>query len=63
MLTVLYLVYVEIVILHTICPWCTGVHGLIFGSLLVAMIDAVFSEQREKQEAEEESVVGHPPRC
>jgi uncharacterized membrane protein len=38
MLTVLYLVYVEIVRLHTICAWCTGMHVLILLMFLVTIV-------------------------
>lgn len=34
---VLYLVFVEVVDLHELCEWCTGVHVLVFLSLLVAL--------------------------
>jgi uncharacterized membrane protein len=34
---VLYLVYAEIVQLHTICEWCTGVHVLTLLTFLVAL--------------------------
>lgn len=37
MLTVLYLVYVEIVLLHNLCAWCTVMHVLIFLIFLVAL--------------------------
>lgn len=37
-LTVLYLVYVEIVRLHTICAWCTGMHVLILLMFLVTIV-------------------------
>lgn len=61
-LTVLYLVYVELVILHTICIWCTVVHVLIFGALLVAITEYMLSRQQEEQEAgEEESALVAPP--
>ena len=56
MLTVFYLLYVELVILHTICLWCTAVHVLIFGSLLVAIVDYVLSGQRWEQAAEDSAV-------
>ncbi len=46
MLTVLYLVYVELVLLHTICLWCTGVHVVIFASLLVAIVEYTLSNQQ-----------------
>ncbi|HLH60614.1 MAG TPA: vitamin K epoxide reductase family protein [Ktedonobacteraceae bacterium] len=38
MLTVLYLVYVEIVRLHTICAWCTAMHVLILLMFLVTIV-------------------------
>lgn len=38
MLTVLYLVYVEIVLLHTLCAWCTAMHVLIFLMFLVTLV-------------------------
>jgi uncharacterized membrane protein len=34
---VLYLVYAELVLLHRICEWCTGVHVAVFISLLLAL--------------------------
>src|SRR5258708_13082842 len=37
MLTVLYLVYVEIVRLRTICAWCTAFHVLILVMFLVTI--------------------------
>jgi uncharacterized membrane protein len=38
MLTVFYLIYVEIVLLHTICAWCTVVHVLVLLYLLVSLV-------------------------
>ena len=38
LLIVLYLVYVEIVRLHTICAWCTALHALILLSFLVTLV-------------------------
>ncbi len=38
MLTVLYLVYVEIVRLHTICAWCTALHVIILIMLLITLV-------------------------
>ncbi|HLG61299.1 MAG TPA: vitamin K epoxide reductase family protein [Ktedonobacteraceae bacterium] len=38
MLTVLYLVYIEIVRLHTICAWCTAMHVLILLMFLVTIV-------------------------
>lgn len=37
LLIVLYLVYVEIVILHRICEWCTVVHLLVLASFVLAL--------------------------
>ncbi|MGB8346174.1 MAG: vitamin K epoxide reductase family protein [Ktedonobacteraceae bacterium] len=54
MLTVLYLVYAEIVQLHTICLWCTGVHIIIFASFIIALIEVYRSGQDEEVEEEEE---------
>ena len=62
MLTVLYLVYVEIVILHTLCLWCTGVHLLVFGSLLVLIVEYALTGQGVEQAAEEESTQVASPR-
>jgi uncharacterized membrane protein len=60
MLVVLYLVYAEIVGLHTICAWCTALHILIFIMFLVALVQlqsvpsgALLSEETEFEEAEE----------
>jgi uncharacterized membrane protein len=38
LLFVLYLVYAEIVQLHRICAWCTGVHLLTLVTFLVALV-------------------------
>ena len=38
MLTVLYLVYIELVRLHTICAWCTGLHIVILLMFLITII-------------------------
>ena len=37
LLTVLYLVYVEIVLLHTLCAWCTALHVIILLMFLVTL--------------------------
>ena len=37
LLVVLYLVYVEIVLLHQVCEWCTVLHVLIVASLLITI--------------------------
>jgi uncharacterized membrane protein len=38
LLFVLYLVYAEIVQLHRLCAWCTGVHLLTLATFLVALV-------------------------
>ncbi len=38
MLVVLYLVYAEIVRLHTICAWCTALHVLILIMFLITLV-------------------------
>lgn len=37
LLVVLYLVFVEIVILHQICEWCTVVHLLVVASFVIVL--------------------------
>jgi uncharacterized membrane protein len=37
LLVVLYLVYIEIVVLHQICEWCTAVHLLVLLTLLLTL--------------------------
>ena len=59
MMTVLYLVYVELVILHTICAWCTAVHAIIFVSLLLIIIER-YLERDQDFAAEEASVTSRP---
>ncbi len=53
MLAVLYLVYAEIVQLHAICAWCTGVHAIIFVSFIIAIIEVYRSGQDLEVEREE----------
>jgi uncharacterized membrane protein len=60
-LTVLYLVYVELVILHTICLWCTVVHVIIFGSLLMAITEYMLPRQEEQEAEEAEDALIAPP--
>ena len=38
LVTVLYLIYAEIVKLHAICEWCTGVHILTILTFLIALL-------------------------
>ena len=51
MLTILYLVYVEIVRLHTICAWCTALHAIILCMFLITLARL----QRPELEAEPET--------
>ena len=37
LLVVIYLIYVEIVVLHQLCEWCTVLHVLIVASLLITI--------------------------
>ncbi len=36
MVTVFYLVYAELVVLHAICAWCTAIHVIVLLYLLIA---------------------------
>ena len=51
MVTVLYLVYVEIVRLHTICAWCTALHVVILCMFLITLAQL----QQPEREAEPET--------
>ncbi len=53
MLVVLYLIYAEVVALHTICLWCSAVHALIFVSLIVAIVEFYLSSQERAAEIED----------
>src|SRR5256885_8179361 len=50
MVTVLYLVYVEIVRLHTICAWCTALHVVILCMFLITLVRLQRPEQEEEPE-------------
>jgi uncharacterized membrane protein len=59
LLVVLYLVYVEIVRLHTICAWCTALHMLILLMFLITLVQlqslpsaSTLSAETEIEEAE-----------
>ena len=56
MVTVLYLVYVEIVRLHTICAWCTALHVVILCMFLITLVRL----QQPELEAEPETPVEKP---
>jgi uncharacterized membrane protein len=34
---VLYLVFVEIAILHRVCEWCTGIHLIVLATFLISL--------------------------
>lgn len=53
MLVVLYLVYAEIVVLHSVRVWCNTVHVLIFVSLIVALVEFFLSGQGRAGEIED----------
>ncbi len=60
--TVLYLVFVELVRLHTICAWCTGLHAIILAMLLITVVQvqrtsAVMEEVDEEEEEEKPAIV------
>jgi uncharacterized membrane protein len=63
MLTVLYLVYVEIVRLHTICAWCTAMHVLILLMFLVTIVQLQMQRTDfalELESEDEEPVITTP---
>lgn len=62
MLTVFYLVYAEIVRLHKICAWCTGVHVIILVMLLIAVVQWQGTALEEGDEEEEEEAQSMPAR-
>jgi len=55
LLTVLYLVYAEVVQIHNICLWCTVVHFIVLGYLLLSVIllqeSAIYEEEGYDDEA------------
>ncbi len=57
MVTVLYLVYAELVRLHKICAWCTGLHVIILVMFLITVVNLQQSEPEEELDVEEEQPV------
>jgi uncharacterized membrane protein len=57
MLTVLYLVFVELVRLHRICAWCTALHVIIFVMLLITVVNLQEPEPAAELEPEEEEPI------
>jgi uncharacterized membrane protein len=60
LLTVLYLVYVEIVLLHNLCAWCTVLHALILLMFLITLVrlPGRAASNEEEWEAEDEIASG-----
>ena len=56
LLVVLYLVYVEIVRLHTICAWCTGLHVVILAMFLITLVQLQQPQAEVEAENEESRV-------
>ena len=62
MVTVLYLVYVEIVRLHTICAWCTALHVVILCMFLITLVRLQQPEQEEEPDTPGEEPMVIPGR-
>jgi uncharacterized membrane protein len=65
LLAVLYLVYVEIVRLRTICAWCTAFHALILLIFLITFVQLQSlpsTSEAERETEDEEEVVSTLPR-
>ena len=58
LLAALYLVYVEIVRLHTICAWCTALHVVI---LIIFLITLLQLQQARVEEPEESGTLDEEP--
>jgi uncharacterized membrane protein len=54
-LTAFYLVYIELVVLHTLCAWCTALHLLILTLLITSIfqLQGASSKDVEEEEVEE----------
>ncbi len=52
MLTVFYLVYAELVKLHTICAWCTALHVIILSMFLITVVQLQESDPEIEFEQE-----------
>lgn len=57
MLTVLYLVYAELVRLHRICAWCTALHVAILVIFLITILNLQAPEPNVEFDVEEEQPV------
>lgn len=58
-LTILYLIYAEIVLIRNICIWCTVLHGLILLMFLIALV-RLPGRADELEEEEEEMETPEP---
>jgi uncharacterized membrane protein len=57
LLTVLYLVYAEIVLIHNICLWCTALHLLILVMFLITLLQlrpAYVDDEKDWEEQEDQ---------
>ncbi|GAC1389897.1 MAG: hypothetical protein NVS4B11_10140 [Ktedonobacteraceae bacterium] len=52
--TVLYLVFIELVRLRTICAWCTGLHVIILAMLLITVVQVQQQPSSELEDVDEE---------
>jgi uncharacterized membrane protein len=62
LLTVLYLVYVEIVLLRNLCAWCTVLHALILLMFLITLVrlpGRAGGDEEEWEDAGEEEVANN----
>lgn len=60
MFTILYLVYVEIVLVHNLCLWCTVLHALILLMFLIALVQLPrrpLEDDVEEEEVEEQPII------
>jgi uncharacterized membrane protein len=61
LLGVLYLVYAEIVLLHTICAWCTVFHVIILLIFLISLVQLLTPAEEPDAQYDEEVSVASPP--
>jgi uncharacterized membrane protein len=58
MLTVLYLIYAEIVLIRNICLWCTALHALILIMFLITLFRLRARPLEDEEDWEEEEEAG-----
>lgn len=56
MFTVLYLVYAEIVLLHTICIWCTSLHIIIVIMFLITLVHLLQANEDDQDLEQDEAL-------